>query len=172
MTASVKFVLIWPKTTLPCCWSIPLAHAHLCCPPEPKGLSKQISACAFALDYCIPGAGSHISLEPFTSYNTISSLCRVDVPSWVRALFLLCHTRTWSSRCTQCRHLGQLLGCWALLAPAFLLRSSVYEWQTIWAIDYHQPVRQFFTLLMALNIMGYQQGHKGTIASSTLLKSR
>lgn len=29
---------------------------------EPKDPSRQISACVFALDYCIPGAGIHISL--------------------------------------------------------------------------------------------------------------
>lgn len=112
---------------------------------------------------------------PCTSlYNPISSLYRVAIPSWVcTALPAVSHTNL-DSRCTQCYHLGQFQGCRALLAPASTLRSSVYEWHTVWlwAIDYHLPVRQFSILLMALNIMGCQPGHNGTIASSILLKSR
>lgn len=144
-----------PRTTLPCCWSTPLAHARIGCPPGTKGpLQTDLSLC-FCFGLLHPRSrNSHFPLLNIAHLFTTQSHLAVQqlfIPEYVQ-LFPSCHTRTWSSRRTQCHHQGQLFGCWTWLPPAFTLRSSVYEWQTIWITDYHQPVRQFSIILMARNI--------------------
>lgn len=133
-------------------------------PPGTKGsLQTDLSFC-FGLLYP-RSRNSHFPLLNLAHPFTIQSHLSLEWPflSEYMQSFLSCHTWTWRSRCTQYYHLGQLLGCWAVLVPVFLLKSSAYKWQIIWAIDYCKPVRQFSILLMALNIMGSWPGYNGKL---------